>query len=128
MFQQSYASIASAATPVANFVFGATEHVVTRFICAAFDFDPREADTLVYAVGDEEYLVPVKNYWKNDMLTRSEVFINRVHKILARPDKTRCISAMQLSQNVSDEIRLVLLDQVRSWFKPQAGYEVQIVK
>lgn len=110
------------------FAFDMPEPVTPHFVSAAFDEDPRKADKMIYAVGDEEYLIPVTHLWVNSTLTHSEVRLDQVLHITDRPQKTRRIPQMALSAKVGAEVRAALAEALAQWFRPQPGYDVVIVE
>jgi len=109
-----------------------------RFVGSAYDpdGDPEEArfgPIEVFAVGDDEYLVPTKAKWKGGHVTEHTVRLDHAEKIITRPldgegRPTRNIAEMERSKEIDPDVRESLLAIVHRRYKPKTGYSVQVIE
>ena len=112
-----------------------------RLVGSAYSIDPRInddedarfADVIIYAVGDDTYLVPHKTEWRDGKVAQHTVFLDKAEKIIDRPiDKdgnpTRIVTEMKRSADIDPEVRFSLRAIVDQRYKPKPGYKVQIIE
>lgn len=122
--------------PTFNKFFEGDEVAATlpvRLIDFAYEGDPREAETDIYAVGDHEYLVPVECTWSDGRVVESKVRLDRTKKIEIRPindntgQPTKIIPEMKLSDDVSPEVRETLLEETKRRYRNKPTHKAVFI-
>ena len=98
-----------------------------NLVGAAYVGQPTREKALVFAYGGQEYLIPVVNQWDGHRIVESTVSMDKIERVVTRPNGTSCISKMKRSKEVSAPARSALLAAVKAWFLPEKGYTFTIL-
>lgn len=87
----------------------------------------------IFAVGEDEYLLPTENKWKEEHVIETKLRLDQAKKIEERPiDKetgtpTRKIPEMTLSNDISPEARESLLNVLQQEYVSKPDYKAEFI-
>jgi hypothetical protein len=101
-----------------------------RRVATAIDGDPREpiARADIFAIGDHEYLVPDESRYENGKLVESTVRLDQAKLVIDRPNGTRQIRDMKLSDCIPASVLSVLTEAVETCNPSSFVYAVHIIR
>jgi hypothetical protein len=111
-----------------------------RIVGGAYDPQSDDSDDArflpieIFAVGDDEYLVPTETIWgAGGNVKKHIVRLNEAERIINRPldedgEPTRTVRKMERSKDIDPDVRESLRNIVNQRYKPEPGYRVQIIE
>jgi len=99
-----------------------------RRVATAINGDPREAAGDIFAIGNNEYYVPLEErYGNGGKLTATTFRLDLAERIVSRPNGTRQIFEMVRDKDIPSSDFAILARAVEEENPAQPGYAVQII-